>query len=196
MVVDWLKTPQIAAICMIVAALTGCSKLEDRGYQGWVEADLIFVSPDENGRLETLSVREGQTVEIGRPLFSLDTELYIAEVEVAKAALANADKDYERAKRLYQTGTGPLTTVEDMEAAYRTASARLNQAQTRLLRRKMASPVNGSVQRVYFRAGEQVEAIRPVVSLLPPENIKTRFFVPETTLARPSCMSLAATPTS
>ena len=32
-------------------------------YQGWVEADLIFVSPDEAGRIETLSVREGDTVE-------------------------------------------------------------------------------------------------------------------------------------
>ena len=43
-----------------------------RGYQGWVEADLIFVSPDEAGRVETLSVREGDTVEKGAPLFTVD----------------------------------------------------------------------------------------------------------------------------
>ena len=40
------------------------------GYQGWVEAELIFVSPDEAGRVETLSVREGDAVEKGAPLFT------------------------------------------------------------------------------------------------------------------------------
>ena len=46
----------------------------------------------------------------------------------------------------------------------------------------MASPVTGSVQQIYYRPGEMVPAGRPVVSLLPPGNIKIRFFVPETVL--------------
>ena len=39
-------------------------------FQGWVEADIVFVSPDEIGRVATLSVREGATVEVGSPLFT------------------------------------------------------------------------------------------------------------------------------
>ena len=50
-----------------------CSKAAT-GYQGWVEADLIFVSPDEAGRVETLSVREGDAVEKGAPLFTVDPD--------------------------------------------------------------------------------------------------------------------------
>ena len=40
------------------------------------------------------------------------------------------------------------------------------------------------MQQVYYRPGETVPASRPIVSLLPPGNIKVRFFVPETLLAR------------
>ncbi len=64
----------------------------------------------------------------------------------------------------------------------RDAQARLNSAQTRLARRSVFSPVNGTVQEVYYRHGEMVPAGRPVLALLPPGNIKVRFFVPESAL--------------
>ena len=31
-------------------------------YQGWVEANFVFIGPDETGRVEKLSVREGDAV--------------------------------------------------------------------------------------------------------------------------------------
>ena len=37
----------------------------DPGFQGWVEADMIFVSPDESGRVTKLNVREGDEVKAG-----------------------------------------------------------------------------------------------------------------------------------
>jgi HlyD family secretion protein len=64
----------------------------------------------------------------------------------------------------------------------RTAQARLNSAKTRLDRRRVFAPVNGTVQEIYFRAGEQVAAGRPIASLLPPENVRVRFFVPQAML--------------
>ena len=75
----------------------------DPGFQGWVEADLIFVSPDESGRVETLSVREGDNLETGAPLFSVDTELQLADVDMAKASVTNATQAYERAQALLKT---------------------------------------------------------------------------------------------
>jgi HlyD family secretion protein len=48
----------------------------------------------------------------------------------------------------------------------------------------LVSPVNGSIQEIYFRPGEYVAAGRPVVSILPPHNLKIRFFVPETLLPK------------
>jgi HlyD family secretion protein len=179
-----MNARRIILLGAALLALAACAKSEDPGYQGWVEADLIFVSPDEVGRVETLPVREGDTIEKGAPLFAVDPDLQQADVEMAKASVTNATQAYERALTLLKTAAGTQKTVEDAEAALRTAQARLASAQTRLARRKMASPVTGSVQQIYYRPGELVPAGRPVVSLLPPGNIKIRFFVPETVLPK------------
>ena len=48
---------RIAVLGLALLALVACAKTEDPGYQGWVEADLIFVSPDEAGRVDALPVR-------------------------------------------------------------------------------------------------------------------------------------------
>src|SRR5499427_3265220 len=56
-------------------------------------------------------------------------------------------------------------------------------AQWRLGQRQVVAPVGGRVADVLARPGETVAAGAPVVSLLPPENILVRFFVPEAALA-------------
>jgi ABC-type glutathione transport system ATPase component len=151
--------------------LAACSQSEQRSFQGWVEADLIFVSPDEYGRVETLSVREGDAVEKGAPLFTVDPDLQQADVEMAKAALVNARQAFERAQTLLKTAAGTQKAVDDAEATLRTAEARLASVQTRLVRRKASSPVSGSVQQIYYRGGTGAGRW-PVLALPPPGNIK------------------------
>ena len=60
----------------------------------------------------------------------------------------------------------------------------MNTSQTRLARRRLASPVTGTVQQIYFRPGEMVPAGRPILAILPPGNLKVRFFVPQAVLQR------------
>lgn len=174
----------LAVVGCAAFALGACSDGREPGFQGWVEADLIFVSPDEYGRVETLSVREGDVVEKGAPLFTVDPDIQQANVDMAQASLANAQVAYDRAQTLLKTASGTQKALDDAEAALRTAQAQLTSAKTRLMRRKMSSPVSGSVQQIYYRPGELVPAGRPVLALLPPGNFKIRFFVPETELAR------------
>jgi HlyD family secretion protein len=173
------------ALALVLTLLfAGCDRQSNTAFQGWIEANLIFVSPDETGRIETLSVREGDRVAVRGPLFTLDDELQRADVAEREATLKNGQAAYERAIALLRTKSGTQKALEDAEAVMRTAQARLNSAQTRLARRKVFSPVEGTVQQLYFRAGELVPAGRPVVALLPPGNLKVRFFVPEAMLPR------------
>jgi len=169
---------------VLAAALTlaGCNNGKPPVYQGWIEADLIFVAPDEAGRIEVLSVREGDHVALRDPLFNLDSDLQVADLQVQEAAVKNAQQAYDRAVALLRTNAGTQKALEDAEATLRTAQARLNSARTRLTRRKVFSPVEGTVEQVYFRVGEMVSAGRPVVALLPPGNMKVRFYVSEATL--------------
>src|SRR4051812_11304203 len=81
-------TVALALVASIV--LTGCNAAKDLTYQGWIESDLIFVGPDEAGRVVTLAVREGDQVEAGAPLFTLDSDLQAADVHTANAQVAEA----------------------------------------------------------------------------------------------------------
>jgi HlyD family secretion protein len=168
-----------AFLLVMSIVLNGCDK--DRGleFQGWVEANLIFVSPDEQGRVETLKVREGDRVEKGVLLFTLDDDLQEADLLVRKAALTNAQQTFDRAKELLEKHAGTQKAYDDAEAVLRQAKANLAASETRLARRKVVSPATGTIQQIYFRPGETVPAGRPVLALLPPGNLKVRFFVPE-----------------
>ena len=174
---------KLVASLLLALALAGCDKPNERALQGWVEADLVFVSPDEQGRVQNLKVREGDHVNSGDLLFSLDADLQQADLAVRKATVINAQQAFDRAKELLGNAAGTRKTFEDAEAALRQAKANLDWAQTRLARREGSSPAAGTIQQIYYRPGETVPPGRAVLSLLPPGNLKIRFFAPETVLA-------------
>jgi HlyD family secretion protein len=168
----------------LIATLTGCNERRDPGYQGWVEADMIFVSPDESGRITKLDVHEGDTVKAGASLYSVDDDLQQADLNQNKATLANAKQTFDRAQSLSKTGSGTQATLDSAIEGLRVAEARVNTSQTRLARRLGFAPVGGTIQQIYFREGEMVPAQRPVLSIMPPGNMKIRFFVPEPVLPK------------
>jgi HlyD family secretion protein len=174
----FVKSIAAVALCAVMAA---CAEQNNAGYQGWVEADLIFVSPDEAGRVTRLSVREGDTVTAGAPLYALDDDLQKADLNQQMATLANSQQTFDRAQALSKTGSGTQANYDAALSALRIAEARVNTSQTR---RSANAPVTGTVHQIYFREGEMVQQQRPVLSILPPGNMKVRFFVSETELPK------------
>lgn len=175
---------KLAASLFALLGLSTWDPPNERLLQGWVEADLIFVSPDEQGRVEALKVHEGDQVKKGQVLFSLDDNLQESDLLVKKTAVSNAQQALDRATELLSVASGTRKAYDDAEAAVRQAKANLDWSQTRLSRRNGVSPTAGIVQQVYFRPGETAPPGRPVLSLLPPGNLKIRFFVPETLISR------------
>ena len=177
-----IKFAARAALVLASLALASCGKNDEHTLQGWVEAELVFVSPDEQGRVETLNVREGDQVKKGAVLFTVDNDLQQSDMVVRKTAVTNAQQNFDRARELLKSATGTQKTYEDAEAALRQANANLAWAETRVARRNAYSPADGTIQQVYYRPGETVPAGRPVVALLPPGNLKIRFFASEADL--------------
>jgi HlyD family secretion protein len=64
-------------------------------------------------------------------------------------------------------------------AAAQAAQEVLKQSQWRTRQKQQTARQAGLVADVFYQVGEYVQAGQPVVSLLPPGNIKARFFVPE-----------------
>jgi HlyD family secretion protein len=179
-----MRTKLIGSLMIVLSALTlaGWNNNNDHVLQGWVEAELIFVSPDEQGRVETLKVREGDRVQKGDVLFTVDDDLQKADVVVRNTAVVNAQQGYDRAKELLKAAAGTQKNYDDAEAALRQAKANLEWSQTRLARRNAYSPGEGTIEQIYYRPGETVPAGRPVLALLPPGNLKIRFFAPQSVL--------------
>ena len=74
---------------------------------------------------------------------------------------------------------------EEIAAARRdvdAASAVLAQNDWKVAQKSMVAPAAGIVENTYFSRGEWVPAGQTIVSLLPPDKIKVRFFVPENNL--------------
>jgi HlyD family secretion protein len=63
-------------------------------------------------------------------------------------------------------------------------TAALDKARWSFDQKQQFAPTNALVQDTLYRVGEWVAAGNPVVELLPPANIKVRFFVPQAALPR------------
>jgi HlyD family secretion protein len=127
------------------------------------------LSAEQLGRQEALVAKGFVSTE------SLDqarTQLARDEASIAqmKAQLASARLPGRKDER-----AGAQAQVLASQAA-------LDQSTIRLEQKSQLSPVAGQVQDIYYRTGEWAAPGQPIVSILPPENIKVRFFVPELSL--------------
>jgi len=86
--------------------------------------------------------------------------------------------------RLSRMSVGRDREIAAAQAEVGAARAVLAQSDWRLAQRAVsftaAAPARALVQDTFYSEGEWVAAGSPVVSLLPPGNVKLRFFVPET----------------
>ncbi len=126
-----------------------------------------------------------------------------AQRDQAVAQLRLAEQSYRRTRDLAQKkfvspqalddaragldqARAGLASLEAQATAARSeaeaARAVLQQAEWKLKQKTLSAPVAGTVEDTLYVTGEWVPAGSPVVSLLPPENLKARFFVPETRL--------------
>jgi HlyD family secretion protein len=74
---------------------------------------------------------------------------------------------------------GRSQQIEALRAQVAAADAVVAQAQWKLDQKRVNAPSEGLIYDTIYRTGEWVPAGSPVVQMLPPQNIKVRFFVPE-----------------
>ncbi|WP_298429013.1 HlyD family efflux transporter periplasmic adaptor subunit [Rhodoblastus sp.] len=110
----------------------------------------------------------------------------VAARDQAKFAFDRDKANLTQAERQVTAGLIPSRHQEitGAAAAMTQAQAELDQIDVRISRQTVHAPAAGIIQDVYFWPGEIVGAGQPILALLPPENRKVRFYVPEPQLAR------------
>ncbi|MCJ7599515.1 MAG: HlyD family efflux transporter periplasmic adaptor subunit [Methyloceanibacter sp.] len=227
-------------------AVAACGDQSVSKFPGYMEADLVLVGSEQKGRVLSLAVEEGDHVDKGVSVFTLESEMQEAEVAAAKSRVAEADARLadvkqtmqrpgeievleaaltqaramllnsksilERTQKLHKEGWLAQANLDEAKAKHdrdeaavaeaerrigaarlpgrsdmidaaaanaQTARHALVEAETNLQKRSVMSPADGTVEEVYFRPGEVVKEGQAVLALLPPGNLKVRFFVQE-----------------
>jgi HlyD family secretion protein len=195
----------------LLLLLAACGQSEDHPWLGYVDGEDAFIAAPQAGWLARVNVHRGDQVKTGDLLFTLDNPNQTASRDQAEAAIALAQsqrvaaeanlaltqKELARQANLLREGAGTKQAFDVAKANYDSAAAQIGQidaqianaraglsgASYQLSERDVTSRTTGRVEDVYFRTGEYAAAMTPVVSVLPPENIYVRFFVPETEFA-------------
>ena len=109
-----------------------------------------------------------------------------AAVDDAQAQLKRDEARVAELNAAVATSKMParVDEIRAAEADVRAAREVVAQSDWRLAQRAVAAPKAGLVNDTYYTVGDFVPAGAPVVSLLPPGNVKARFYVSEPLLAR------------
>lgn len=113
---------------------------------------------------------------------------YIARAQLDEAR-AEADANAARVRELrnqLSVAALPARTdqIKAQAAAVASAQAALDQAEWKLNQKAITAARSGLVFDTMYREGEWVPPGSPIVRMLPPENVKVRFFVPQTLIGK------------
>ncbi len=239
-----LVSPIRWAALVALLPLVGCQPPDER-LPGYVEGDYVRVASPQGGRLQQLSVTEGEQLAAGAPLFRLEAEpersnlaaakarlqqsqaqladldkgkrrdelkVLQAQLAAASASLELARRDWVRQQKLARQGVVSAATLEsyatrvqqesgNREAiaaelrvaqlaaredqrqaawlAVQAAQADLDHQSWLLAQKQQQASQAARVEQILYRPGEWVPAGAPVVTLLPPDALKARFYLPE-----------------
>ncbi|HEX6862564.1 MAG TPA: efflux RND transporter periplasmic adaptor subunit, partial [Thermoanaerobaculia bacterium] len=150
------------------------------------------------GRVGKVFAEEGERVRKGQPLLTLETqylslELKRADADVAraKAAAADAERDFKRKEELIAKGSVARAAYDRSQSAYDAAQAGVAAAEAArdLARQRLAdavlhSPITGVVAERRADAGERLGDSSVAYVIVQTSPLKLRFQLPERYLAR------------
>ena len=198
------------AILFMILILSSC---KDNGheYNGYIDAELTYLSSNFPGQLSELLVHRGQTVEKDQLLFKL--EQTSEQYEVDKSQFTHSQLVAQRKEIVEQLHYEEInykrnTTMQKHDAAsqndvdaskknvdvlksqlkaidFQIKSIIVDTADKRwqVARKESHANQHGIVFDTYFTQHEYVQAGQPVLSLITRQNIKVIFYVPEKELS-------------
>lgn len=152
---------------------------------GSLEADKItplgFQVP---GRVVRVLVEEGDYVEQGALLASLEVDDYQSNLSIAEAQWMQAQDSFERLKQLYDQQSLPEKQFIEVKAGFQQAEAGLAMAKKKYRDTRLYAPQSGIVADRSVEEGQIVDVGRPAIVIATTHKLYARVSVPESDIGQ------------
>ena len=159
-----------------------------------------MILPDHNPHLPQIGAKmdEGNSLVVMTPSVNSGEDNFAAQYIIRKNALDLAQIDLERAKRLFEKLAISQKQVQEAQAQYDkaaadfgTLSASVEKFDTKTLfgpNHKdidflLHSPINGTVEEIYFQLGRQLESGTPLFRIVNTDRVWLKIHVPVSSIA-------------
>jgi RND family efflux transporter MFP subunit len=162
-------TADPAAVVQVKTAIAAIQPFEDKvGSIGTVavhSGHFASLSAPAPARITTVYVSVGQKVSVGTPLIAFEQTPFISAAQSAEAALAAAQRAYDRARSLADAGIVPRKDAEqaakDLAQAQAAAITARRMAQLAVVR----APISGVVTKLNASIGASADVNQPLVEV-------------------------------
>ncbi|WP_346015626.1 efflux RND transporter periplasmic adaptor subunit [Pseudomonas sp. 1928-m] len=139
----------------------------------------VMIRPEIAGRVAQLHFREGQRVEAGALLVSLDDSITRAEFAQARANLNLAEKNFERAQMLFKRGASNAQALDEASAVQQASRASLALSQARLDKTRILAPYDGVLGLRAVSPGDYLSEGQDIINLEVLDPLKVDFRIPQ-----------------
>jgi RND family efflux transporter MFP subunit len=196
---------------LLLAAISGCNR-KSNAVSGTIEVDEVHVGPRSPGRVEKIFAQEGDVLKPGQPIVELAAtemrarrELALAQIETAihdtesqKALLQFLRDDAKRQQDLLKRKVVSPNDAEKADSAARSqekvvdaaqmrvaqARAQLGDIEAQLAEMQVKAPTDSILEVLTVKVGDVLPANREVATLLLPNHLWVRVYVPEPWLGK------------
>ena len=141
--------------------------------------EAVTVSSEIPGRLSEIHFQEGQPVEKGAALFTLDDSVYRAQLADAEAKLKLAEQTHKRTSTLFTNKYATAQSADESASNLAVSTAAVELARVQLEKAHIVAPFSGIVGLRHVSVGEYITAGQALVNLEAIDPVKADFRVPE-----------------
>lgn len=149
-------------------------------YVGVIEENSsVALSFSSIGTIERIYVNDGQHVNKGQLLATLNSTSARNMLEAAESAFKQAQDGYKRLKMIHDNSSLPEIQMVEIETKLQQAQSALNIARKNMEDCSLIAPVSGIIGKRRAEAGENAVIGNAVLTILDIRSVKVRFSVPE-----------------
>ncbi len=125
-----------------------------------------YVSPEMNGQIKRIYVKEGQFVKKGQTLVSLNANVIRSSIEEVKTGLELANVMYEKQKKLWDQKVGKELDYLQAKNQKESLEAKLKTLNAQLAMTVIKAPISGIIDEIYLKEGEMAAPGRQIINLI------------------------------